>query len=70
MSFFNKMLFCLVVELELVVSCFSPCVPAERRLLQPSDCAYSESLTPQGRLVACRRDLTEILVRANFAVSL
>lgn len=57
------MLFCLVVELELVVSCFSACVPAERRLLQPSDCAYSESLTPQGRLVACRRDLTEILVR-------
>ncbi|KAM9386327.1 rap guanine nucleotide exchange factor 5 [Pholidichthys leucotaenia] len=33
----------------------------ERRVLQPSDCVYSESLTPQGRLVACRRDLTEIL---------
>ncbi|GLD69195.1 rap guanine nucleotide exchange factor 5-like protein [Lates japonicus] len=33
----------------------------ERRVLQPSDCVYSESLTPQGKLVACRRDLTEIL---------
>lgn len=31
-------------------------------MLQPSDCVYSESLTPQGRLVACHRDLTEILV--------
>lgn len=37
-------------------------VPVERRLLQPSDCVYSESLTPQGKLVACRRDVTEILV--------
>lgn len=37
-------------------------VPEERRVLQPSDCVYSESLTPQGKLVACRRDLTEILV--------
>lgn len=35
---------------------------AERRVLQPSDCVYSESMTPQGKLVACRRDLTEILV--------
>lgn len=33
----------------------------ERRVLQPSDCVYSESLTPQGKLVACRRNLTEIL---------
>ncbi|CAG5891370.1 unnamed protein product [Menidia menidia] len=33
----------------------------ERRVLQASDCVYSESLTPQGKLVACRRDLTEIL---------
>ncbi|XP_029022949.1 rap guanine nucleotide exchange factor 5 [Betta splendens] len=33
----------------------------ERRVLHPSDCVYSESLTPQGKLVACRRDLTEIL---------
>uniref|UniRef100_A0A671TVB3 Rap guanine nucleotide exchange factor (GEF) 5a n=1 Tax=Sparus aurata TaxID=8175 RepID=A0A671TVB3_SPAAU len=33
----------------------------ERRVLQPSDCVYSESLTPQGKLLACRRDLTEIL---------
>uniref|UniRef100_A0A1A8D548 Rap guanine nucleotide exchange factor (GEF) 5 n=1 Tax=Nothobranchius kadleci TaxID=1051664 RepID=A0A1A8D548_NOTKA len=33
----------------------------ERRVLQPSDCVYSESLTPQGRLAACHRDLTEIL---------
>ncbi|KAK2830273.1 hypothetical protein Q5P01_018204 [Channa striata] len=33
----------------------------ERRVLQPSDCVYSESLTPQGKLVACRKDLTEIL---------
>uniref|UniRef100_A0A3Q2XVX3 Rap guanine nucleotide exchange factor (GEF) 5a n=2 Tax=Hippocampus comes TaxID=109280 RepID=A0A3Q2XVX3_HIPCM len=33
----------------------------ERRMLQPSDCVYSESLTPQGRLVVCRRDLAEIL---------
>uniref|UniRef100_A0A3Q0SAR5 Rap guanine nucleotide exchange factor 5 n=1 Tax=Amphilophus citrinellus TaxID=61819 RepID=A0A3Q0SAR5_AMPCI len=33
----------------------------ERRVLQPSDCVYSESLTPQGKLAACRRDLTEIL---------
>ncbi|XP_008419993.1 rap guanine nucleotide exchange factor 5 isoform X2 [Poecilia reticulata] len=33
----------------------------ERRMLQPSDCVYSESLTPQGKLVACHRDLTEIL---------
>ncbi|KAM8841463.1 rap guanine nucleotide exchange factor 5 [Spinachia spinachia] len=32
-----------------------------RRVLQPSDCVYSESMTPQGKLVACRRDLTEIL---------
>lgn len=37
-------------------------VPVERRLLQSSDCVYSESLTPQGKLVACRRDVTEILV--------
>lgn len=37
-------------------------VSEERRVLQPSDCVYSESLTPQGKLVACRRDLTEILV--------
>lgn len=34
----------------------------DRRVLQPSDCVYSESLTPQGKLMACRRDLTEILV--------
>ncbi|KAM4629937.1 rap guanine nucleotide exchange factor 5 [Polymixia lowei] len=33
----------------------------ERRLLQPSDCVYSESLTPQGKLMACCRDLTEIM---------
>ncbi|XP_056154444.1 rap guanine nucleotide exchange factor 5 [Lampris incognitus] len=33
----------------------------ERRMLQPSDCVYSESLTPQGKLMACRRDLTEIM---------
>ncbi|XP_056296978.1 rap guanine nucleotide exchange factor 5 isoform X2 [Pseudoliparis swirei] len=33
----------------------------ERRVLHPSDCVYSESLTPQGKLVACRRDLTEML---------
>ncbi|CAL1584536.1 unnamed protein product [Knipowitschia caucasica] len=33
----------------------------ERRVLQPSDCVYSESLTPQGKLVACRRNLIEIL---------
>ncbi|PWA15332.1 hypothetical protein CCH79_00008489 [Gambusia affinis] len=33
----------------------------ERRVLQPSDCVYSESLTPQGKLVACHRDLTEML---------
>ncbi|XP_077403935.1 rap guanine nucleotide exchange factor (GEF) 5a [Vanacampus margaritifer] len=33
----------------------------ERRMLQPSDCVYSESLTPQGKLVVCRRDLAEIL---------
>lgn len=37
-------------------------VSAERRALQPSDCVYSESLTPQGKLVTCHRDLTEILV--------
>lgn len=42
---------------------FSAFVVEERRLLQPSDCVYSESLTPQGKLVACRRDVTEILVR-------
>uniref|UniRef100_A0A672HE80 Rap guanine nucleotide exchange factor (GEF) 5a n=1 Tax=Salarias fasciatus TaxID=181472 RepID=A0A672HE80_SALFA len=35
---------------------------SDRRVLQPSDCVYSESLTPQGKLVACRRDLNEILV--------
>lgn len=33
----------------------------ERRVLQPSDCVYSESLTPQSKLLACRRDLTEIM---------
>ncbi|XP_061738781.1 rap guanine nucleotide exchange factor 5 isoform X1 [Nerophis ophidion] len=33
----------------------------ERRMLHPSDCVYSESLTPQGKLVACHRDLTEML---------
>ncbi|XP_078811512.1 rap guanine nucleotide exchange factor (GEF) 5a isoform X2 [Oryzias latipes] len=33
----------------------------ERRVLQPSDCVYSESLTPNGKLVACRRDLNEVL---------
>ncbi|KAA8585952.1 hypothetical protein FQN60_007521 [Etheostoma spectabile] len=33
----------------------------ERRVLQPSDCVYSESMTPQGKLVVCRRDLSEIL---------
>lgn len=41
---------------------FSTFVLEERRLLQRSDCVYSESLTPQGKLVACRRDVTEILV--------
>uniref|UniRef100_A0A3Q3X5Q0 Ras-GEF domain-containing protein n=1 Tax=Mola mola TaxID=94237 RepID=A0A3Q3X5Q0_MOLML len=30
-------------------------------VLQPSDCVYSESLTPQAKLMACRRDLTEVL---------
>lgn len=38
------------------------CASPERRVLQPSDCVYSESLTPQAKLMACRRDLTEILV--------
>ncbi|XP_067112436.1 rap guanine nucleotide exchange factor 5 isoform X2 [Osmerus mordax] len=33
----------------------------EKRVLQPSDCVYSESLTPQSKLQACWRDLTEIL---------
>lgn len=42
------------------------CLCAERRVLLPSDCVYSESLTPQGKLVACRRDLTEILVRPTL----
>uniref|UniRef100_A0A096LQ70 Rap guanine nucleotide exchange factor 5 n=1 Tax=Poecilia formosa TaxID=48698 RepID=A0A096LQ70_POEFO len=44
-----------------VVSHTGVFVSAERRMLQPSDCVYSESLTPQGKLVACHRDLTEIL---------
>lgn len=44
-------------------------VSAERRVLHPSDCVYSESLTPQGKLVACRRDLTEMLVCSCFCLS-
>ncbi|KAM8883613.1 rap guanine nucleotide exchange factor 5 [Synchiropus picturatus] len=44
-------------DIELAVVLLS----GERRLLQPSDCVYSESLTPQGKLLACRRDLTELL---------
>lgn len=35
-------------------------------MLQPSDCVYSESLTPNGKLVACRRDLNEVLVFMNL----
>lgn len=42
----------------------------ERRMLQPSDCVYSESLTPEGRLVACHRDLTEILPRLTDCAEL
>uniref|UniRef100_A0A671MG64 Rap guanine nucleotide exchange factor (GEF) 5a n=1 Tax=Sinocyclocheilus anshuiensis TaxID=1608454 RepID=A0A671MG64_9TELE len=33
----------------------------EKRVLQPHDSIYSESLTAPSRLIACRRDLTEIL---------
>ncbi|XP_050992290.1 rap guanine nucleotide exchange factor 5 [Labeo rohita] len=33
----------------------------EKRVLQPHDSIYSESLTAPGRLIACRRDLNEIL---------
>lgn len=50
----------LIVNIPSLLLCMCVCV--ERRMLQPSDCVYSESLTPQGKLVACRRDLTEILV--------
>ncbi|KAM3596956.1 uncharacterized protein V6R79_023450 [Siganus canaliculatus] len=46
-------------EEEMVLAVVS--LTGERRVLQPSDCVYSESLTPQGKLMACRRDLTEIL---------
>ncbi|KAG7245019.1 hypothetical protein INR49_023585 [Caranx melampygus] len=48
-------------DMVLAVVSHTGVVSAERRVLQPSDCVYSESLTPQGKLVACRRDLTEIL---------
>lgn len=34
----------------------------EKRVLQPHDSIYSESLVAPGRLIACRRDLSEILV--------
>uniref|UniRef100_A0A8C2HIP6 Rap guanine nucleotide exchange factor (GEF) 5a n=1 Tax=Cyprinus carpio TaxID=7962 RepID=A0A8C2HIP6_CYPCA len=33
----------------------------EKRVLQPHDSIYSESLEAPGRLIACRRDLSEIL---------
>ncbi|XP_076158259.1 rap guanine nucleotide exchange factor 5 isoform X1 [Alosa pseudoharengus] len=33
----------------------------EKRVLQPHDSIYSESLTTPGRLMACRRDLSEIM---------
>ncbi|KAL2080637.1 hypothetical protein ACEWY4_024430 [Coilia grayii] len=33
----------------------------EKRVLQPHDSIYSESLTTPGRLMACRRDLNEIM---------
>uniref|UniRef100_A0A673FYD2 Rap guanine nucleotide exchange factor 5-like n=1 Tax=Sinocyclocheilus rhinocerous TaxID=307959 RepID=A0A673FYD2_9TELE len=33
----------------------------EKRVLQPHDSIYSESLTAPSRLIACRRDLSEIL---------
>lgn len=55
--------FCIAAPLTSFLPFFLPTfVPVERRLLQHSDCVYSESLTPQGKLVACRRDVTEILV--------
>ncbi|XP_051527010.1 rap guanine nucleotide exchange factor 5 isoform X2 [Myxocyprinus asiaticus] len=34
----------------------------EKRVLQPNDSIYSESLVTPGRLIACRRDLNEILL--------
>ncbi|XP_077446301.1 rap guanine nucleotide exchange factor (GEF) 5a [Stigmatopora argus] len=46
-------------EEDIVLAVFSH--SGERRTLQPSDCVYSESLTPQGKLVVCRRDFVEIL---------
>ncbi|KAM6959559.1 rap guanine nucleotide exchange factor 5 [Aplochiton taeniatus] len=46
-------------EEEMVLAVAS--LSGERRVLQPSDCVYSESLTPQAKLVACRRDLMEIM---------
>ncbi|XP_017556999.2 rap guanine nucleotide exchange factor 5 isoform X1 [Pygocentrus nattereri] len=33
----------------------------EKRAIQPHDCIFSESLTPPGRLMACWKDLSEIL---------
>ncbi|XP_067267698.1 rap guanine nucleotide exchange factor 5 [Chanodichthys erythropterus] len=44
-------------DMMLVVQTYS----GEKRVLQPHDSIYSESLVAPGRLIACRRDLSEIL---------
>ncbi|XP_041102239.1 rap guanine nucleotide exchange factor 5 isoform X2 [Polyodon spathula] len=44
-------------ELVLVTVTF----PGEKRILQPCDIVYSESLTASGHLLVCQKDLSEIL---------
>ncbi|XP_016375589.1 rap guanine nucleotide exchange factor 5 [Sinocyclocheilus rhinocerous] len=44
-------------DMMLVVQTYS----GEKRVLQPHDSIYSETLEAPGRLIACRRDLSEIL---------
>ncbi|XP_066571671.1 rap guanine nucleotide exchange factor (GEF) 5a [Amia ocellicauda] len=48
---------CTEEEMVLVAVTF----PGEKRILQPHDSVYSESLTITGRLVVCRKDLSEIM---------
>ncbi|KAG9278967.1 rap guanine nucleotide exchange factor 5 isoform X1 [Astyanax mexicanus] len=46
-----------VEDMVLVAQTYS----GEKRLIQPHDCIFSESLTLPGRLMACWKDLSEIL---------
>ncbi|XP_060753631.1 rap guanine nucleotide exchange factor 5 [Tachysurus vachellii] len=55
-----------VEDMVLVAQTYS----GEKRVLQPHDCIYSESLALPGRLMACWRDLNEILPPLTDCVEL